>query len=558
MRPYVARLFTILLLVACLVVVSHLVHRINADQGPWAMLFLLAALPLALALLPKMKRRDFWVMLVAFITLVAIAWVQSRGVGHSVTIDIHAPHGDIRLVDPARYADASTTPSRIPFRGVNDIWSVLSADDTPCTVTWSEGPTVRTTLAQLMPERGGPEWTFPPILITILTSCLIILSYWAYRFGKELAIRSPRTCTRESAALLALAGLIIASVISPPGTWLSNVFLSRPDDWLFFETGARSLLNGNLWLMPPPGGVELWSPLYVPVLALLHVILGPSIHPVLVVQFAIYPLLVPLGLTLLRDARSALRVAWGAVLLGFVAIDIELHYAWHLLGDMVPLFLLIALIRAFQRLASGLVLGIIGAALYLSRLEMIAAPLIVLFAARGERGWSSRDRWCMVLVPFAALAFYMARWWIQYEQWRPVPLWMADTGHLPLDRILQWQHIARSIRALLGDYSVLNEAFQTRWHWLPIHVAFLYALVRLLAARRMGRTAGLTLQLFGYVLATRLLSPAVGIYGHRHSLALIVLELAFIGLVLSDIRRGLPSPRSRATLSFGPREPHGP
>lgn len=547
MRPFTFRLFTGLLPVFCLVVVSHLVHRINADHGPWAILFLLAALPLTLALWPKLSKRDLLFMSAATTVLVVLTWSQSRVPGHSLSIEIHALNGDIRIADPTRYAEATTKPSHIPFRGVNDAWAVLSADDTPCTVMWSDGPTVRATLSQLMEERD-PEPRLPAILILTLMVSLAILGYWAHRFVTGLTLRKLHIGSSESIALLAWAGLAIASVLSPPATWLSNVFLSRPDDWLFFETGARSMLDGNLWLMPPPGGVELWSPLYVPVLAVLHVILGSSIKPILVVQFAIYPLLVPLGLTLLRDAGSAVRVAWGAVLLGFVAIDIELHYAWHLLGDVVPLFLLIVLLRAFQHAASGLVLGVVGAALYLSRLEMIAAPLIVLFAARGERRWTSRDRWCMVLVPLAALGFYLARWWLQYEQWRPFPLGMADTGHLPLDRILQWQHLSVTLRALLGEYSVLNEAFQTRWHWIPVHIAFAYALTRWWSARRMGRTAGLALLLFGYVLATRLLSPAIGIYGHRHSLALIVLELAFVGLVFGDLRRG-------GTFAAQPRDP---
>ena len=258
-------------------------------------------------------------------------------------------------------------------------------------------------------------------------------------------------------------------------------------------------------------------------------------------------LLVPLFLRLIGGTHRKLSIITAIAVLLFVLADINLHYAWHLLSDLLPLLLIVLLFITLKEKWDVRAIALVCGLLYLARLELIGVgPLVFLFLW-GKRRSTPRERLHFAGVWLLCIAPYFIRWVLLYGDVRPFPVAMEGTGHVPLDVMLTSKHMVLKLRALFGDYNAINPELRFRYHWLVIHVLFVGAVGIAIVRRHADHLAWLALVLFGYVLLTRVFSPSVGIYGHRHSLALVLLEGLFVVLVSARLGR-------RATFGAQPRD----
>jgi hypothetical protein len=557
------RWLLVAMLLTCLALASAVVVRVNQESGAWAMLVLLCAMPMALASLRHARVTELLLTAIVLLGLGGLHAFTKVTARWQVTVFIEHATGPITLSDRTNYVEPSREAERIPFASINDAWRILHADNTPCVASWTNGSDayhVRAPLANFFQARSMHSIGDRPLtmLALFLLSAALLFGWWRV-FLKHLPHRTELLWSGSSMALTFLLGVLIASAISPPHTWLSNEFLSRPDDWLCYETGARAMLGGNWALIPPPGSVEVWSLLYTPVVAALHALLGPSTRPIYIVQFAAMLLLIPLFLRLIGDAQRRLSIITAIAVLLLVVADINLHYAWHLLSDLLPLLLIVLLFITLKEKWDVRAIALVCGLLYLARLEMIGVgPLVFLFLWGKERS-TPRQRLHFVGVWLLCIAPYFIRWALLYGDVRPFPVAMEGTGHVPLDVMLTSEHMVLKLRALFGDYSAINPELRFRYHWLIIHVLFVGALGIAVVRRHADHLAWLALVLFGYVLLTRVLSPSVGIYGHRHSLALVLLEGLFVVLVSASFApKAIFAPPPRDRVTGRNKQQHGP
>lgn len=540
--PTPLRWLLLAFLLACLATASSIVTRLNTGLGSWSIFLLFCALPMAFATLKRAGWLEMIISSAALIGLVLLSQSVEEKCQWRVTLTIQHPDGPIVLHDGRGYVAPNTDPKCIPFHHINDAWSIRVADDTPCTASWSNGSAhieVRSPLKDFFDRRSSeriPNAAINPLSL-LFALCGVLLALWTRAMFKQTAQMNAPFITGAVVPLTMLLGVLIASAISSPSAWLSNEFLSRPDDWLCYESGARAMLTGNLFLMPPPGGVELWSLCYTAMIALLHGLLGPAIGALYIVQFATYLLLVPFMVRLVRPEDRSLLLATAIAALVFVGIDIDLHYAWRLLSDVAPLLLLTALFMALQQHRGPKLVALLCGLLYLFRLEFIGmGALVFVFFLLDPTRTSSKERMHFLGIYFLCLLPYFLRWFLFYGNIRPFPIAMEESGHMPMDVMLTSQHIALKFRALFGDYAAINADLRIRYHWFAVHALFLASITYTWIKGLFDRMSLFALACFGYTLATRMLSPSVGIYGHRHSLALVLLEMTFILLVVNASR----------------------
>ncbi len=529
------RFYTALILPACMVATSNTVQELNAEAGGWCTAILLLAMPLVWASLSSITPRHRAALSVLAIGIFILSGVVDLRSNWHVIVSVPDPQGPFTLSDGRGYLEPSLEPERIPLMSVNDAWAIRSADERICHITWwndRERITKVAVLSSFFNKRSetlGSAWEPLLVLVIMVLGCFVVSMH---AFIGNLHARGWRRFPISLAGFFG-AGILLACCIRSPSSWLDNEFLSRPDDWLCYEAGARAMLSGNLLLMPPPGGVELWSVLYAPWVAAMHTMLGSATAPLYVVQFAVYLLLVPLVLRLFRDAAPAFRLIVGIGTWVFVSIDIDLHYAWHLLGDILPLLLLIALLISLNERRSAWSIGVLCGLLYWSRSELILIGPMVMVYQWWRRERTSNERSIVFVLWLVPVLCYLVRWYALHGTVRPFPVGMQETGHLPLAAMFTAEHMTLKLRALLGDYSALNPDLRTRYHWFIVHAFFLFALVRWIRTMNEHGIATLTFGLWAYALATRLLSPSIGIYGHRHALLLVLLEGLFVLFVLS-------------------------
>ncbi len=523
----------ILMLLACLALASDMVSRVNHALGCYAVLALMITTAMA-ASVHASGKRERAITILALMGMVLLHFAVRVFCQWSVEVVVHTAQGDHTIHGDHWYMDPTDDPAAMPFQGINDEWAVIKVDDTPCTITWwagSEGVDQRAPLGAFFAARKLVGMPTPMPLLALFSISILLLFVWSRAFIAQLPALSQLMGTRAGMSMVFIVGLLAASLVAPPHAWLNNEFLSRPDDWLCYEKGARAMLAGNVLLMPPPGGVELWSALYTPVVAVLHVLLGPAITPLYIVQYATLLLLVPLMLRLVRSQQPWFRSIVAVSTLCFVLVDVNLNYAWHLLSDTAPLLLLVALIAELRERRDPVRLAVITGLLYLFRLEFIAMGVLVFFCFL-LKGSTGRDRTRFILVHLCFLLPYFIRWWLLYGTVRPFPVAMEGTGHVPMEVLMTAQHITLKLRALFGEYSAINPHLRMRWHWIPVHAGFLITLGIALRKQIFDRQLVFILLVFGYVMLTRMFSPSVGIYGHRHSLALILLEGVLVLLVI--------------------------
>jgi hypothetical protein len=517
--------------------VSRLAYLLNADAGGWLLFF--GILLVLLTLVPTRWSPGRLVLLGGVaLSLGLILWQVDRQAAWQASCMIQSSNGPVDIGTGARYLRPTSVPSQLQVHAVNDHWEISGQPaDAAVEVTWTkgnEGLYATCTHEEVFALRDTAWWAPEPAArfpLTLATALLLIaltdrlrgLPFTTFR-GADF-LRSFR-----SWPLFMAFGLVLAAVMHPPHQWLSNTFLSRGDDWLHYERAARAMVMGDLSLMPMPGGTELWGLGYVPFVALLHGLLGPALWPVLAVQTALLTLLVPGICALVWNRHRGLRwvVAFGAMI--FTLGDVVLPYGWALLSDTVPLVLLVALVVMARRGYAPTVLGLGSGLLFLLRAELVAiAPLLLLTMVQG-RPLDQRTI-LRFLIPFVAcLVIYAARKFGLHGDLLPIPVALSNTGPTFWDRLIDRDELFHKFLLLIGRYDLFDPDFRVRWHWWPLHALFVIAMARAVLHRFPDRWVVFGSVAWAYVLLTRLISPSVGIYGHRHSLMLIVLEIMVVVL----------------------------
>ena len=533
---------------------SSTVLLLNLDAGGWVLLLQLCATALVLpTVLTGGPGRNILHLALLIAIIVLHQYVRERSTW-SYTAVVRVENTNSVLPTQGSFRAPADDPARVPLQVINDTWAIMRPDVGEMTVTWHNGAdsvVVQSPMRDFFIDRsGGWQQGSPGQALVVL-----LLLIWAVVLADAIRVLFQRWRTnavdhgRIRWALFFLLGVALIAVQHYPGTWLSNRFLSRPDDWLWYEKAAREILRGNIFLMPAPGGVEMWTALHAYIIAGFHLLLGPALGAIDAVMSGTHFLLVPAFLALAPDRSKTLRsfVALGILL--FVIVDINPLYARRLLSDTVPLLLLVLVFIAWRSGRDLRVLAILFGVIGLQRLELLGlGPLFLLLHWIGNKDERSlRRTLTSVAILLAFIAPLALRKFVLHGNWIPLPLGIPDTGHVPLDTLLAPHHLWLNLSALFGDYSVLNPDLRFRFHWMPIHLLFVAAIVWITARRRWDRYLAFGAAAWSYVLLSRLISPSMGIYGHRHSLLLITLEL--IVIVLAWVGRRSAFTKQSAALT---------
>lgn len=544
-------------LTVALALSSSAVFLLNLDAGGWVLFMQVCGAVLFLATVGIGGRRRNFLLIPLLLTIFMLYGYVRVGSSWSFTASVRVEDADFTLPEQGPFRAPAATQARIPLHVINDAWAIMRPDVGEMTVSWYSGTdtvVVRSPVRDFLTVRGsyaqheGPGRALIVLLLFVWIGVTadgirILLLQW------RMNDRSPG-CVRWASFFL--LGVLVIAVQYPPGTWLSNRFLSRPDDWLWFEKAAREILRGNIFLMPPPGGVEMWTVLHAYIIAGFHLLLGPAHGVIDAVMSGIHFLLVPAFLALVPDRSKALRWIVGLGVLLFIIVDINPLYARRLLSDTIPLVLILLVFIAWRQGRDLWLLAILFSMIGLQRLELLGlGPLFLVLHWIGNKDERSI---CRTLTSFAILLAFIAplalRKFALYGNWIPLPLGIPDTGHVPLETLLTPHHLWLNLSALFGDYSVLNPDLRFRFHWIPIHLLFVCAIVWITVRRVWDRYTAFGLAAWAYVLLSRMISPSMGIYGHRHSLLLITLELVVIVLACTAIadneRKVRTTPRTRA------------
>lgn len=521
---------------------AAVVHRLNLNAGGWVLLLGLLNAALLLGSLNRIDRRRVTLHLFLLVATAGVfAYVNARS-DWKATCEVRTAKDVFTFENDTRYFTAELEPSRLPFAAVNDVWAILDTSNTTCTITWA-GPTdtlsTSTSFSALFKLRSAVPATYHPRSSAwLLIALLILFGISAFvenasNYFRDVELSWEYLRTRRAAVLFFAIGALVGSMKLLPADWLTNEFLSRPDDWLCYEKGARQILSGNVLLLPSPGGVEMWSPLFTYLVAALHFLFGPALGVLHVIKHGAHYLVLWGVIALLTTTN---RWLWVAILLGgllFVEVDLNRHYAWRLLSDTLPLVMLPAILIAWKRGSPLWVLGLMCGALYLLRLELLGiGPLLLAVMYLSDRSRLTRNAVGGFTLAFLVCVVpYLLRRYAMFHDILPLPLGMGESGHLHWRTLLSWDFLVLKATALFGHYDLLNTDLRFRYHWLVVHGLFVVAIIAAIRKQRSDRYITFALLAWSYVFATRMASPSIGIYGHRHSLLLILLEMITIVLV---------------------------
>ncbi|MBK7482994.1 MAG: hypothetical protein IPI72_09645 [Flavobacteriales bacterium] len=517
---------------------ARMVHWLNFDLGGWVILIVLLGLVFSLGNVAPISKGTILLHGCLFVSsCVLFGWVSIHAT-KTVRCTVDTNHGTVDIASDTRYVDVPGIPEKIQIHAVNDVWELRNPDSVQVrsSLVGDTGEEARIPLTDFLRERNGGRKSEAPsrtaliamvllFVISLLTTATAVAQFFT---GAPFTWRSMRT--RRGLALFVVAGILLAAIKVEPTNWLSNTFLSRWDDWLRYGTAARAILAGNVALIPIPGGMEMWGLGYAYVVAVVQLILGPALIPVHVFMHGLNYAVVWACMVLVSPDKKWHALAAGAMALGFVEVDLNLNYAWVLLSDTLPLVLfaviLVAAIRGLYPRWLALGTGV----LFLLRSDYIMiGPLLALFYLyRGSFNPKAMAKW---LVPWSlCVALYLLRKAVVTGDLFPFPLPNTSNG-IAWDALINAQNFKAKVWALFGRYDLLNTAAQHRFHWWPVHLLFLLAIVRSLVKRTGDRWVLFMASVWLWFLCTRLATPSIGNYGHRHSLALVFTEIMVVVLV---------------------------
>lgn len=522
---------------------SRSVFLLNHDRGAWVLLLGILATAISLGNTAPVRRSRLLTHGVLLISSLALyGWVSTHA-NKIVSCIVDTGYRTIDLASGTRYTEWPTAPEAIQLYAVNEVWELRNTDTINVRVTrlGTKEPTELVPMKDLITDRGVSESSSPAPLSTLIPLVILLLimasvaALTLVQLFDSGTFKFDELSTRKGLVLFIAVGIIVAACKEPPTAWLSNEFQSRWDDWLRYGTAARDLLRGNLALVPMPGGLEMWGLGFVYFVAAVQMILGPALIPVYIVMHGLHYAIVWACIAVVAPGRTWIALAAGLLALGFVEVDLNLNYAWVLLSDTLPLPLLGILLVVAIRGVPSLWLGIGAGVLFLLRADyIIIGPLMAFFST--WRKPINRKDLATVLVPWAiCVALYLLRKWFATGDHYPFPLPNTPNG-VAWDALFNARNFENKALALFGRYDLLSSAVKHRFHWWPIHALFVAALAYSAATKRWDRWTLFTLSLWVWFLCTRLATPSIGSYGHRHSLALVLVEVLVVVLVFGGRR----------------------
>lgn len=517
---------------------SRAVFMLDHDAGGWLVLGWLMTLP---ALMATLRKVTWGRLLLHALLLVVVAsvWYQTTRQAHwTVRAEVDTTTGPWNLARQEGRVLPSLAPARIPLRVVDDSPAGVDKERDSVRITWQHPDSTIVLIAPLaecyqLRGRGLPDERPVPWAMLLLGAMVLVaftdhLLRWRPWRHRPLEVL---THLPHGPAAWAVIGLLVAAVKHGPDRWLGNLWITRGDDWYYLARGVESILAGNVFLNPMPDSTEFWSFGYMYVVALVHVLAGPALSAVYAVQQGYHYLVAAALMALLPHGRNAIRlaVALGAVL--FVEADLNRQYGWLLMGDTLALPLLLGLVIGLVRGLPAWGTGLLGGALFLARPEFLPIGALAAWVVAGRAGARRRDvLWHLALWAVCVL-IYMVRKSIVHGDLLPLPP-HAQQGHAwAFSEPFFAQPLGKQVMALLGWFPALHPWMAIRWHWFAVHALFFAALVFATLRHLWDRPMAFVLAAWLVVFAGRLAAPSIALYGHRHSLALIALELAFVLLV---------------------------
>jgi hypothetical protein len=529
----------VLLLGLAMSLSSRAVFRLDMDAGGWLLWGWLLVVPMALATVGTVPRGRLLLHLAVLGTVLGVErWTAARALYH-VEVEVDSPLGPWNIARSEPRIAPSADAARVPLRVVDDTPTGLRLERDSVRIRWN-GPTgTAEQVASLKAcygkrGRGLAEERRTPLALWILAGALLatltdaLLRWRPWRSGLLHLLGHPVHAT----AGWVVAGLCLAALKKAPDRWLGNAWITRGDDWYYLARGVGSILEGNLFLNPMPDTTEFWSFGYMYVVALVQLLSGPALWAVYAVQQS-YHYLLPAALVLLLPKGQGLpmlTVAFGGIL--FVEADLNWQYGWLLMGDTLALPLLLGLLAGLVRGMPAWGTGLLSGLLFLARPEFLPIGALAAWAVAGRAGDGRRGAWRHILPWAVCVGLYVLRKWVVHGDLLPLPPHAQAGRPWDIAEPFFTQRFTDQVAGLLGWYPALNPEMPVRWHWLPIHLAFLVAVVTASAKRWWDRPMLFAVGAWVIVLAGRLVAPSVALYGHRHSLALVVLELAVVVLVL--------------------------
>lgn len=518
---------------------SRSVFLLNAADGGWALL--LSLLTVVLAMCSKSSALVLrWMMVVALgCTLLFHLHCRSLALD-TATCSVETPYRTALMGTKARYVDGSVPLNNLQWYDINTLMDIHDTSGMATVARVHDADTIhqRTSLSDLLRSRqpedtSAMHWLLVGLLGTALANfILVLIAYSTQRPFNWDVLRS-----RSGLFLFVAFGSLVGSIKAPPSTWLSNNFLTRGDDWHRYIASSQDVLAGNWALIPIPGGVEMWGLGIVYFFAAVQFILGPALLLLSITLHGAH-----YGIVWALFALPDRKDKWAAVLLAFAAllyveVDLNSRYAWSFLSDTLPLVLFAVLFVGVIRGHPLKWLGIGTALLLLLRADYIAiAPLLAVCLLMGNR--SKQKEWLALLLPImVVLALYLIRRSLAYPSTVP----FTPNGH-PWEAVLSVQHFGPKLWVILGRYDLLHPSFHHRYHWWVVHVLFVASAVYYFVRVPRDRIVLFLLGSWLWFLVTRLTSPAIGIYGYRHSLVLVLVEMLFIAWIFVRHWRRIPNP----------------
>ena len=527
-----------LLVIGTAALASRSVFLLNHDPGGWVLLLGVLGITLSLGNTAPVRRSRLVAHSFLLVSSLALyGWVSAQA-DKTLSCVVDTGYRTEDLATGTRYTEWPIAPEAIQLYIVNEVWELRNTDTINVRVTriGTDEPTALIPLKDLITDRGVSEATSPkprstliPLLILlVITGSVLGLTIVQLFGGGTFTLDDLRT--RKGLLLFVAVGIIVAACKAPPSAWLSNQFQSRWDDWLRYGTAARDILRGNLALVPLSGGLEMWGLGFVYFVAAVQAILGPALIPVYIVLHGLHYAIVWACTAIVAPGRKWIALAAGLLALGFVEVDLNLNYAWVLLSDTLPLPLLAILLVAAIRGAAPLWLGIGAGVLFLLRADYIIIGPLLAFLSTWRKPIDQKDL-AKILVPWAiCVGLYLLRKWFATGDLYPFPLPNTPNG-VAWDALFNARNFENKTLALFGRYDLLSSAVRHRFHWWPIHALFVAAIAYCIAKRNWDRWTLFTVSLWVWFLCTRLATPSIGSYGHRHSLALVLAEILVAVLV---------------------------
>lgn len=330
----------------------------------------------------------------------------------------------------------------------------------------------------------------------------------------------------------------------PPNHWSEDVFLNPGDDWLTYEKMSQKILNGDIFLLNDAGntpfdrkGFRQHGFLYPYFIALVHLITGDYIIPVYFIQFLLTSVILIFWLQLLTSGQNRSIFILVPFFFGifFVVIDLYIHYTTRLLSENIVVILIVWLGFAIAKNQSLLTQGILCGLIYLFRLHLLSAGVLLFLFHLWNSGKNYREiKKVMVsfFLPFILLvSLYPLRYFALHGEFRffyPPP--SSDVNLLSANDLFSevFQKLVVNFFIPPADYSHTFAVWRGGYFWYVLHILLVVFLaIHLRLDKKFCQPLkGMLVLLFSVTFPYLFLTS--GTYGFRYSLPMIFAELTIL------------------------------